>query len=65
MLPIHKVEQYIDVIEQSPKLMEMKKLLVENQRVWDDAMVARHNSEMNGLLQSEINSKKEAVSYQK
>ena len=54
MFPLHKVEQYKDVKEQSPKLMRMKKLLDENNRVWDDAMVARHNSEMLTMLKSEI-----------
>lgn len=54
MLPIHKVEQYKDVIEQSPKLMRMKKLLDANNRVWDDSMVAKHNTEMLALLKSEI-----------
>ena len=55
MLPIHKVEQYKDIIEQSPKLMRMKKLLDENNRVWDDAMVEKHNAEMLNLLKLEIN----------
>lgn len=54
MLPIHKVEQYKDVIEQSPKLMKMKQLLDENNRVWDDGMVAKHNTEMLAILKSEI-----------
>lgn len=54
MLPIHKVEQYKEVIGQSPKLMRMKKLLDENNRVWDDALVAKHNSEMMTLINDEI-----------
>ena len=53
MLPIHKLEQYKDVIEQSPKLMRMKKLLDTNNRVWDDNMVATHNAEMLALLKAE------------
>ena len=53
ILPIHKVEQYKDVIEQSPKLMRMKKLLDTNNRVWDDNMVATHNAEMLALLKAE------------
>lgn len=56
MLPIHKVEQYIDVIEQSPKLMKMKELLDKNDRVWNDALVAQHNKEMLDLLRKEIDS---------
>ena len=54
MLPIHKVEQYKDVIEQSPKLMKMKKLLDANNRVWDDDMVEKNNAEMITILQEEI-----------
>ena len=53
ILPIHKVEQYKDVIEQSPKLMRMKILLDTNNRVWDDNMVATHNAEMLALLKAE------------
>lgn len=53
MLPIHKVEQYKDLIEQSPKLMRMKKLLDANNRVWDDKMVTNHNKDMLALLESE------------
>ena len=54
MLPIHKVEQYKEVIEQSPKLMRMKKLLDENDRVWDDKLVVIHNEEMINMLSEEI-----------
>ena len=54
MLPIHKVEQYKDVIEQSPKLMKMNKLLDANNRVWDDDMVEKNNAEMITILQEEI-----------
>ena len=61
MLPIHKVEQYNDVIKQSPKLMRMKKLLDENNRVWDDAMVEKHNDDMLDLLEREINQHMDGV----
>lgn len=54
MLPAHKIEQYGDVIEQSPKLMRMKKLLDRNQRVWNDKLVDRHNKDMIELLENEI-----------
>ena len=54
MFPIHKVEQYKDVIVQSPKLMRMKKMLDDNNRVWNDDMVAKHNTEMLTLLKNEI-----------
>lgn len=57
MLPIHKVEQYKDVIEQSPKLMRMKKLLDANNRVWDDALVAKHNMDMLTILNDEVKEK--------
>lgn len=56
MLPIHKVEQYKDVIAQSPKLDRMKKLLDSNKRIWDDTMVAKHNEEMMSILEKEISS---------
>ena len=48
-----KVFPYKDVIEQSPKLMRMKKLLDANNRIWDDNMVAKHNAEMLALLKAE------------
>lgn len=54
MMPIHKVEQYKDVIEQSPKLMIMKELLDKNNRVWDDKVVEDHKVKMLDLLQKEI-----------
>lgn len=60
MLPIHKVEQYEDVIKQSPKLMMMKKILVDNNRVWNDEIVKRHNKEMLLLLEKEIELKTRA-----
>jgi hypothetical protein len=59
MLPIHKVEQYEDVIEQSPKLMRMKKLLDANNRVWDDETVKNHKAEMNSIMNKEIESHKQ------
>lgn len=58
MLPIHKVEQYKDVIEQSPKLMKMKELLDANNRVWDNETVKKNNAEMIEILQDEIASHK-------
>ena len=32
MLPIHKVEQYEEVVKQSPKLIQMKNLILDNNR---------------------------------
>lgn len=60
MLPIHKVEQYEDVIKQSPKLMIMKEMLVDNNRVWNDETVERHNKKMLHLLEEEIELKTRA-----
>jgi uncharacterized protein with ParB-like and HNH nuclease domain len=54
MLPISKAENYADIIEQSPKLMKMKELLLENNRVWNPAMVEKHNTEMMQILEDEI-----------
>jgi hypothetical protein len=54
MLPISKAENYADIIEQSPKLMKMKELLLENNRVWNPAMVEKHNTEMMQILENEI-----------
>lgn len=53
MLPIHKVEQYKDIVEQSPKLMRMSKLL-NNNRIWNDDTIEIHNLQMLNLLKVEI-----------
>lgn len=59
MLPIHKVEQYEGVVNQSPKLCKMKKLLLENKdRKWDDDLVNEHGQEMINLLDSDIRKRK-------
>ena len=55
MIPIHKVEQYGEVIAQSPKLMIMSDLLLGNNREWNDDFVIKHNNEMLELLTKEIN----------
>lgn len=54
MLPKHKVEQYKDVIVQSPKLMRMKKLMDDNDSVWNDDMVAKHNEDMIAIINDSI-----------
>ena len=41
--------------------MRMKKLLDENNRVWDDAMVEKHNDDMLDLLEREINQHMDGV----
>ena len=56
MLPIHKIEQYNDVIEQSPKLMLMKELLNGNNRVWDTHLVEKHDTAMRGIIYEEMGS---------
>ena len=52
MIPIHKVEQYGEVIAQSPKLMIMSDLLLGNNREWNDDLVIKHNNEMLEFLKS-------------
>lgn len=54
MLPIHKVEQYKELIKLSPKLMRMEKLLEQNNRVWDDETITIHNNEMLQLLKNDL-----------
>lgn len=54
MLPIHKVEQYKEVVKQSPKLIQMKNLILDNNRKWDDECIEQHNDEMLKLLEDEI-----------
>lgn len=59
MIPVHKVEQYGDVIIQSPKLMIMKKLLDDNNREWNNNLVEKHGKAMLELLAKEINKRVE------
>lgn len=54
MIPRNKVEEYPDVIKQSPKLMKMKELLDDNQGQWTDGLVQQHHDEMINLLEQEI-----------
>lgn len=54
MLPTHKVEQYREVVKQSPKLIQMKNLILDNNRKWDDECIEQHNDEMLKLLEDEI-----------
>lgn len=56
-LPKVKVEQYGDVITQSPKLMIMKKLLDDNNREWNNNLVEKHGKAMLELLTNEIKKK--------
>lgn len=55
MLPIHKVGKYNEVVKQSPKLILMTELMVDNNRIWDDKCIETHNDKMLKLLEDEIN----------
>ena len=57
MLPKHKVEQYPEIINQSPKLTKMKKLLDEHGGTWDSSSIEEHKVEMFKLLSEEIKDK--------
>lgn len=59
MIPVHKVEQYGDVITQSSKLMIMKKLLNDNNREWNNNLVEKHGKAMLELLTNEIKKERE------
>lgn len=54
MLPIHKVEQYPELISQSPKLMRMKKILDEKGREWNKDCIDKHGEEMWDILKTEL-----------
>lgn len=64
MIPVHKVEQYGDVITQSPKLMIMKKLLDDNNREWNNNLIEKHGKAMLELLTNEIEKKREGNLYE-
>jgi hypothetical protein len=57
MIPKHKVEQYPEIINQSPKLIKMKRLLDENGGAWDSSSIDEHKVEMFKLLDDEIKDK--------
>ena len=57
MLPKHKVEQYPEIINQSPKLTKMKMLLDEHGGTWDSSSIEEHKVEMFKLLSEEIKDK--------
>lgn len=54
MLPASKVENYPDIIEQSPKLEYMKKLMESSGRGWEKSLVEQHNEQMQKILKDEI-----------
>ena len=49
-----KVINSPSIIEQSPKLMLMRKMLKENGEKWNKELVERHNNEMLKILEEEI-----------
>ena len=57
MIPKHKVEQYPEIINQSPKLIMMKRLLDKNGGTWDSSSIDEHKVEMFNLLSEEIKDK--------
>lgn len=57
MIPKHKVEQYPEIINQSPKLIMMKRLLDKNGGTWDSSSIDEHKVEMFNLLSEEIKNK--------
>lgn len=64
MIPVHKVERYGDVINQSPKLMIMKKLLDDKNREWNNNLIEKHGKAMLELLTNEIEKKREGNLYE-
>ena len=57
MLPKHKVEQYPDIVKQSPKFIKMKMMLDHENGDWDNSCIERHKIEMFTLLSKEIEQK--------
>lgn len=54
MLPSSKVENYSDIIEQSPKLVYMRILMETNGGRWNKNLVEQHNQQMIDILKKEI-----------
>lgn len=54
MLPSSKIENFPDIIEQSPKLIYMKKMMESSGRLWEKSMVEEHNQQMLEILKKEI-----------
>lgn len=54
MLPSSKVDNFPDIIEQSPKLVYMRRLMESNGKKWEKDLVDQHNHQMMGILQKEI-----------
>lgn len=54
MLPSSKIENFPEIIEQSPKLIYMKKMMESSGRLWEKSMVEEHNQQMLEILRKEI-----------
>lgn len=54
MLPSSKIENFPDIIEQSPKLIYMKKMMERSGTLWEKSMVEEHNQQMLEILKKEI-----------
>ena len=54
MLPIQKIEDRGNIIEQSPKLQIMKDI-VHSEKCWTNNEVKKHGSEMIAILEKEMN----------
>jgi hypothetical protein len=54
MLPVSKVDNFPDIIEQSPKLVYMRKLMESTGKKWEKNLVDQHNQQMMDILQKEI-----------
>ncbi len=58
MLPHQKAEDYPEYIEQSPKLMLMRDLMMKNNGIWEIKTAKDHNDEMMKILDDEIKNHK-------
>ena len=54
MLPSSKIENFPDIIEQSPKLIFMKRMMESSGRAWTKSMMEHHNQKMLEVLKKEI-----------
>lgn len=52
--PSSKIKEHDEIINQSPKLIRMKQLMLENNNEWTPAIVFKHEKEMFELLDKEM-----------
>lgn len=57
MNPSSKIKEHDEIISQSPKLMRMKQLMIENNNEWTPEIVFKHEDEMFTRLDQEMASK--------